>query len=317
MSRIVTITFSPCIDKSTTVPAFIPEKKLTCTTPKLEPGGGGINVARAIKKLGGEALAVFPSGGYTGKFLNHLMKIENVNFTAVDIAAETRENIIILETSTNNQYRFGMPGTPLQQIEWEQCLEAVGAIENAEYIVASGSLPPGAPIDIYAQLSKITSSCGAKMIVDTSGEALNAAAKEGVYLFKLNIGELSTLTGIAHIQKEEIENIAKALIRQHACEVMVVSLGIDGAVIITEKESYRIAAPRVERKSTVGAGDSMVAGIVLSLVRGTTLKQALQYGVACGTAATMNVGTELCHMQDVEYLYRTIIAENTTGKLPV
>src|SRR5438309_7044676 len=101
MSKIVTVTFSPCIDKSTTVPAFIPEKKLICTAPKLEPGGGGINVARVIRKLGGEALAVFPSGGYTGRFLNHLIELENVNYIAIDIASETRENIIIIEMSTN------------------------------------------------------------------------------------------------------------------------------------------------------------------------------------------------------------------------
>src|SRR4051794_36968390 len=137
MSKIVTITFSPCIDKSTTAPVFIPEKKLTCTPPKLEPGGGGINVARAIKKLGADALAIFPSGGYTGKFLNHLVEIENVNYIAIEIASETRENFIVLETSTNNQYRFGMPGTPLHEKELKQCIHAVAAKDGVEFIVAS------------------------------------------------------------------------------------------------------------------------------------------------------------------------------------
>jgi len=315
MPKIVTLTFSPCIDKSTTVPAFIPEKKLTCTAPKLEPGGGGINVARAIKKLGGEALAIFPSGGYTGKFLNHLVELENVNYIAIDIAGETRENIIVLEISTNNQYRFGMPGTLLQDNEWEKCIQAVAAIEDVEFIVASGSLPPGVPTDIYAQLAKITKQCGAKMIVDTSGEALKAAVKEGVYLLKPSIGELSTLTGIAHIKKEELESIAKELIHQNACEVMVVSLGVDGAILVTEKESYFVAAPKVERKSTVGAGDSMVAGIVLTLSKGRGFKEALQYGVACGTAATMNAGTELCHPHDVEDLFKVITSEDELSKL--
>jgi 6-phosphofructokinase 2 len=314
MSKIVAITFSPCIDKSTSVPAFIPEKKLSCTAPRLEPGGGGINVARAIKKLGGEAVAIFPSGGYTGKFLNHLMELENVNYKAIDIASETRENIIILESSTNNQYRFGMPGTPLQEKEWEQCIKTVAAIEDAEYFVASGSLPLGAPTDIYAQLAKITKGHGAKIIVDTSGEALKAAAKEGVYLLKPSIGELSTLTGIAHIKIEEVESLALELIHQNACEVMVVSLGIDGAMLVNNEESYFVAAPHVERKSTVGAGDSMVAGIVLSLSRGMSFRQALQYGVACGTAATMNAGTELCHIHDVEDLYRMIASEIETSK---
>jgi 6-phosphofructokinase 2 len=314
MSKIVTITFSPCIDKSTTVSAFIPEKKLSCTSPKLEPGGGGINVARAIKKLVGEAVAIFPSGGYTGKLLNHLMELENVNYKAIDIASETRENIIILETSTNNQYRFGMPGTPLQEKEWKQCINEVAAIEDAEFIVASGSLPPGAPANIYAELAKATKDYGSKMIVDTSGEALKAAAKEGVYLLKPSIGELSALTGIAHIKKEEVENLAKELIDQNACEVMVISLGIDGAMLVTKEESYFVVAPHVERKSTVGAGDSMVAGIVLSLSKGMSFQQALQYGVACGTAATMNAGTELCHIHDVEELYRMINSEIEMSK---
>ncbi|MFZ1369449.1 MAG: PfkB family carbohydrate kinase, partial [Ferruginibacter sp.] len=127
MASIITITFSPCIDKSTSIPALIPEKKLRCAVPKLEPGGGGINVARAIIKLGGSAVAVFPSGGYTGKFFNHLMENENVPSVIIETGNETRENIIVLDDSNNNQYRFGMPGTRLTETEWKQCLHAVEA----------------------------------------------------------------------------------------------------------------------------------------------------------------------------------------------
>src|SRR5688572_20349598 len=121
MASIITITFSPCIDKSTSVPSLVPEKKLKCATPKLEPGGGGINVARAIIKLGGNATAVFPSGGYTGKYFNHLMKEEKVPSIIIESANETRENIIVLDESSNSQYRFGMPGTGLKESEWRQC----------------------------------------------------------------------------------------------------------------------------------------------------------------------------------------------------
>ena len=184
MSSIVTITFSPCIDKSTSVPALQPEKKLLCKIPKTEPGGGGINVARAIKQLGGEAIAVFPSGGYTGKFFNHLLEKQQVASVIIESRHETRENIIVLDESLNNQYRFGFPGTPLSQHEWEQCLTAIEGINDAGFIIASGSLPPGVPKDIYARIARIAKTKNAKFIVDTSGEALTHAAEAGVYLMK-------------------------------------------------------------------------------------------------------------------------------------
>ncbi|MFI5134082.1 MAG: 1-phosphofructokinase family hexose kinase, partial [Chitinophagales bacterium] len=179
MPKIITITFSPCIDKSTSVPQLLPEKKLQCVVPKLEPGGGGINVARAIKKLGGEAIAIFPSGGYTGKYFNHLMEKENVPSVIIEIKNETRENIIVLDESSNQQYRFGMPGTELSESEWKQCIKVIEEMparpaggKDVEFIVASGSLPPGVPLDIYAHLAIIAKKQKAKLIVDTSGEAL-------------------------------------------------------------------------------------------------------------------------------------------------
>src|SRR6186713_85531 len=124
MPSIITITFSPCIDKSTSVPSLIPEKKLKCTSPKLEPGGGGINVARAIRKLGGEATAIFPSGGYTGKYFNQLMEDENVPSITIKSSQETRENIEVLDESSGNQYRLGFPGTELSDKEWKECIAA-------------------------------------------------------------------------------------------------------------------------------------------------------------------------------------------------
>ena len=306
MSKIVTITFSPCIDKSTSIPYLIPEKKLKCTVPKMEPGGGGINVARAIKKLGAEATAIFPSGGYTGKFFNHLLQSENVPSVIIETTSDTRENIIVLDESTNNQYRFGMPGNDLSENEWKQCLKVVEEIDKVEFIVASGSLPPGVPLNIYAQLAKIAQHKNAKFIVDTSGEALKQAADEGVFLLKPNIAELSSLAGIDQIDLADVEEVAKELIRKKGCAIIVVSLGSAGAILVTKSETYRAKPPEVDRKSTVGAGDSMVAGMVYSLSRGMNLKQVLQYGVACGTAATMNPGTELCRKEDVEKLFNLL-----------
>jgi 6-phosphofructokinase 2 len=306
MPSIITITFSPCIDKSTSVPALIPEKKLKCTAPKLEPGGGGINIARAIKKLGGEATAIFPSGGYTGKYFNHLLEKENIDVVIIESASETRENIIVLDEAGNNQYRFGMPGTALTEMEWKKCLQAVQDIQDAAFIIASGSLPPGVPADIYARLSKIAKTKMAKFIADTSGEALKHAAEEGVYMLKPNLGELSYLAGKKEIPLSEVKSIAQAIIARGKCEVMVVSMGAAGAMLVTSENAETFTPPEVERKSTVGAGDSMVAGIVYYLKQGKSLSQAVQYGVACGTAATLNAGTALCKKADADRLYSLI-----------
>lgn len=306
MASIITITFSPCIDKSTSIPELIPEKKLRCAVPKLEPGGGGINVARAIQKLGGSAVAIFPSGGYTGKFFNHLMEKDNVPSVIIETGNETRENIIVLDDSTNNQYRFGMPGTRLTETEWQQCLQAVEAIKNAEFIIASGSLPPGVPLNIYAQLAKIAKNNHAKFIVDTSGEALQHAADEGVFMLKPNLGELSSLAGKTELQPDDIKDIAMGMIAAGKCEVMAISMGAAGAMLVTRDMHAIIKPPPAERKSTVGAGDSMVGGIVFYLSQGKSLLEAVQYGVACGTAATMNTGTELCKKEDADRLYALI-----------
>jgi len=306
MSKIITITFSPCIDKSTSVPALMPEKKLKCTTPKLEPGGGGINVARAIKKLGSEATAIYPAGGYTGKYFSALLQQENIPVVIIKSSNETRENVIIMDESMNKQYRFGMPGTELKENEWKQCLKVIEEMQDVEFIVASGSLPPGVPLDIFAKIAVIAKKKNAKLIVDTSGEALKHAANEGVYLLKPNLGELSSLIGQEKINVSEIEEIAKKVIKKGHCEVVVVSMGESGGILVTKNETHRSVPPFVNRKSTVGAGDSMVAGILLALSQKKSMKEVVQYGVACGTAATLNPGTELCFSKDVNKLLTLI-----------
>ncbi|WP_026770256.1 1-phosphofructokinase family hexose kinase [Asinibacterium sp. OR53] len=303
MSSIVTITFSPCIDKSASIPFLIPDKKLQCSKVKLEPGGGGINVARAIKKIGGNATCILLSGGYTGKFLNHLLEKESIHTIIIETINETRENFIIKDEHTDNQYRLGMPAGKLSGNEWKQCLNALNEIKDVDFIVVSGSLPPGVPLGIFEQLTKNAERKNAKLIVDISGNALKEAVIQGVYLIKPNLAELSALVGLSSIHIDQVEGIAKNVIQQYKCEIIVVSLGKEGAMLVTRDEIYRVSPPKVKVKSTVGAGDSMVAGIVYSLTKGSNLKQALQYGVACGTAATMNPGTGLCHKEDADGLY--------------
>jgi len=306
MSKIVTITFNPCIDKSATVPQLIPEKKLSCSEPHFEPGGGGINVARAIKKLGGETLAIYPAGGYSGKFFNALLAKEKIPAIIIEIENPLRENVIVLEESSNNQFRFGFPGAKLLKHEWEQCIDAIDKITGAEFLIASGSLPEGVPDDIFARLATISKKKNLKLVVDTSKAALKHAANEGVYMLKPNLNELSLLLDKKELSKHEITAAGKEIISKKYCEVLLVSLGEKGAMLFTKNMELKVASPQVEKKSTVGAGDSMVAGFVLGLSQGKTFEDALKYGVACGTAATMNPGTELCNKNDADELFQSI-----------
>ncbi len=310
MKNIITITLNPAIDKSASIEHIVPEHKLRCKDIKYEPGGGGINVARAIKRLGGNALAVFSSGGYSGLLMQDLLKKEDISFLPVKVRDWTRENFIVVETSTNRQFRFGMPGPEMSLTEAEQFLDALDKIDpKPDFIVASGSLPPGLPADFYARMAKSAKSLGAKFILDTSGKALQLAIDEGVYLVKPNLGELSKLAKVDSITAEQVEMFAKQLIYKNNSKVVVVSMGAAGAMLVSDERTEHIPAPPVHKKSTVGAGDSMVAGMVYSLSQGDGLTDMVKFGVACGTAATMNSGTELFIKKDVENLYRWIISQ--------
>lgn len=313
MPAIITITFNPAIDKSTSVYGLIPEKKLSCASPVYEPGGGGINVARAIKKLGGEAVAVYLAGGENGKKLTQLLSDEIVTSMVTKTKNGTRENLIVLDNSTNQQYRFGMPGPNIYEQEWQECLDSLQNIQNVNYIVASGSLPPGVPTDIFTRIARIAKNKKAKLIVDTSGEALKQVVQTGVYLIKPNLKELSSLVGKKELNIDLAYDAASEVIANGNCEVVMISMGSAGALLVTKELALQVIPPSVDIKSTVGAGDSMVAGLALSLSENKSLTEAVQYGVACGTAATMNSGTELCRKEDAEHLYKLI--QNKTSVL--
>jgi 6-phosphofructokinase 2 len=319
MKIIATMALNPAIDKSSSVAHVVAEQKLYCKPPRFEPGGGGVNVSRAIKKLGGESILLYPAGGLTGERLKELLDEEGVDHRPFPIEGLIRESLVILEESTGRQYRFGMPGPEFQKKEWEQFLDALSAVEPApDYLVASGSLPPGVPADFYAQAARVGKDRGAKVIIDASGEVLEEVLKEGVYLIKPNVREFRGLVGEDIKEESQIKAEAKKMVKSGRCEVLVISLGAAGALMVSEEFADRILPPTVPIVSKVGAGDSMVAGIVLSLARGKPLRESVLFGVANGTAAVMTPGTELCRREEAERLYESMIAEemNTKGIKP-
>jgi 6-phosphofructokinase 2 len=302
---ILTVTLNPCIDKSSKVDQLKPESKLRCKEVINEPGGGGINVSKALQKLHTASVALFPAGGHNGNMLCSLLKEQGILFHAVDTKVETRENWVMLETSGNNQYRFTFPGREVKEETIKTLIDQIRSFAPT-FVVASGSLPPGLPDYFYGLIVKNAAAVGAKCIVDTSGAALQALKGKNAYLIKPNIGELCKMLNVEFLDKDEVPDAAQQAISDGFSEIIVVSLGAAGAWLVSSDKRYFIQAPSVEKKSTVGAGDSMVAGILYMLQKKQTLKEALAFGVACGSAATMNEGTQLFNGADAEQLYSII-----------
>jgi 6-phosphofructokinase 2 len=194
-----------------------------------------------------------------------------------------------------------MPGIELSEQEADQCLAMIEQLRPA-YLVASGSLPPGLPVTYYEKVASFAKKIGARFLLDTSGEALKAAADEGLYLLKPNLSELSALVGVEKLEMQEVDDAALQIIRLGKCQVVVVSMGPQGALLVTKDQTRHIPAPPVKKLSTVGAGDSMVAGMVWGLSKGYSPLEMVQLGVACGSAATLNQGTELFLQEDVTRL---------------
>jgi len=312
MKHILTITLNPTVDKSTVIDHLVPEKKMRCEQPKFEPGGGGINVSRALKRLDLDSLAIFPSGGRTGKLLQELLEKEKVNQQAVEVSAETRENFIVVASASNQQYRFGMPGIEIPFAEQEEFFIRFEKLNPfPDIIVISGSLPPGMLPEFLIRLVKKGKEKGSKVIVDTSEAALKHVVKEGVFLLKPNLGELGRLIGKDALDNDSADEAAQELIKAGGAEVIVVSLGAQGAYLITKDIKEYINAPTVKKLSTVGAGDSMVAGMVSILAQGGTYSEMVRMGVACGSAATMNSGTQLFKKEDAEKLYKWLMSKRS------
>jgi len=308
-SLIVTVTLNPAIDKSTVTDLIQPEAKQRCSDVFNEPGGGGINVSKALKKLKAESIALFPAGGHNGEKLKSLLAAEEIPFHSIDSSVETRENWVVLESETNHQFRFTFPGKSIEEWVIKKLVDDILSF-SPTYVVASGSLPPGLPDYFYGLIVNTANSVGAKCIVDTSGPALQALKGKNAFLIKPNISELCKMLNVDSLQNNEVADAAQQAVREGFAELIAVSMGPDGAWLVTTDEKHFASAPVVKKKSTVGAGDSMLAGITYMLQQHQPLQQVINFGVACGSAATMNEGTQLFKIEDVHKLYEQINSNN-------
>lgn len=309
MSEIVTLTMNPAVDKSTAVERVAPDKKLRCEAPRREPGGGGLNVSRAIRRLDGDSLALFLAGGPLGEILEGLLEEEGVDARSMKTEAWTRENLMVREEGEeDHQYRFDMPGPRIRESEWKEALDRIRSLDpSPKYLVASGSLPPGVPTDFYARVAEAVREFGGKMILDTSGDALKEGLEGEVYLAKPNLRELKALARDSEFSgdyEEAQARVAREILDKKWARVILVSMGSAGALLVDAEGTEKIPTPTVPIRSRVGAGDSMVAGVVLGLARKMDLRTAARFGIAAGAAAVMTPGTELCRKDDVEDLFQ-------------
>nr|MBS0020081.1 1-phosphofructokinase family hexose kinase [Gammaproteobacteria bacterium] len=303
MEQVVTVTVNPSLDVSATVDRLEPIKKLRSYNVRRDAGGGGINVARAIHVLGGEAHAVYAAGGAIGRQLEALLGATGVTAQVVPIADQTRENFTVYEQLCGTEYRFVMPGPTLHEAEWRGLIDAVAALDAA-YVVLSGSLPDGVPKNLYGLLIQRLKRADTRVVLDTSGAALNAGLAEGVFLVKPNLRELQSATGASLDTDEAREAAARSLIVEGRTEVVALTLGEHGALFVWREGALRLPAPKVDACSSVGAGDSFMAGLVLRLAQGASRETAFRFALAAGTAALLTPGPELCRREDAERLYQ-------------
>ena len=302
-AQIVTLTMNPALDITTAVDTVRPTEKLRCETTRYDPGGGGINVARVAHVLGGSVSAVFPAGGPTGELLMSLLGEAGVPFRHVPIAASTRESFTVNENTSGQQYRFVLPGPPLTLTEQTRCIDQL-RIEagSAEFVVASGSLPPEVSGDYYQRVADMCRHLGVRLILDTSGGGLQHVSS-GVYLLKASVRELRECLGLPLATESEQFAAAHELVENGCAQVVLVSLGSHGALLATEQASHRFPAIPMRGGSGVGAGDAMVAAITAGLTRGWPLVKSVRLGVAAGAAMLMTPGTAACNRAEVEKLF--------------
>jgi len=303
MTAILTVTLNPSLDVWGEADTIRATRKCRTGKQRYDPGGGGINVARVVHTLGGEAEALYVAGGEIGELVDRLMLERGISAHRVSIPGMTRIGFTTREASTGLEYRFVPEGAPITPEAIERCMEAV-AVHKGRYVVASGSLPPDAPVDLYARMAELTVRRGAKFVLDTSGKALvKTLETTPVHLIKPSIGEMEQLVGRKLDVNAAIRE-ASALVERGVSEIVAVTLGADGAIIADADGAEFVPAVPVRVRSAVGAGDSFLAAMTLTLSQGKPVREAFRLGIAAGAAAATTAGTELCRSEDVARLLR-------------
>lgn len=308
MKPIVTLSINPSIDGASETEIVRPIRKMRTTNERYDPGGGGINVARVIQELGGRLTAVYIAGGVTGSVLERLVTDCGIDGRRINSAGHTRISHVVFERSTGKEYRFVPEGPQVSEPEWRSSLDQLETLD-CDYLVASGSLARGVPTDFYVRVGEIARRKNARFVLDTSGPALRQTlAAGGVHLVKPSRGEFEELLGEKLPDRKALKNAALSFVRSTDVELLVVSMGREGA-LLAHSEGVEWQEPLdVPVRSAVGAGDSFVAAMTLGLAQGMPRSKAFMFGAAAGTAAVLTPGTEMSRRSDVERIFAELQA---------
>lgn len=295
-----TITLNPSVDQHLTVRRLVKDDALRAEEVSWHAGGKGINVARVVHALGGRGCAFGLVGGFPGRMLAQWLGDAGIPHRLTPIAGDTRINTTIADRRDGTQTHLRAPGPRVTPRDLDRLTAALLAYRPApRFWVLGGSLPPGAPATCYRQLINRLEATGAQCVLDTDDEALTAGLDATPFLIKPNEHEFQRLTGRRAGSDRRIAAAARRVVAR-GTQVVMVTLGPRGAIVVTAAEAFRVTTPRVVVKSLVGAGDSTVAGTLVALERGWPLREAVRYGVAAGTAAVLTPGTMLCERRAVE-----------------
>ncbi len=315
MHKILTISLNPALDSAAEVGQVVPDLKLRCVNPSLEPGGGGVNASRAIALLGGESTAFVALGGATGNLMAELLDAAGLEVQRFNGPGLTRQSTAILETGTGRQFRFGQPGPDWQAADALRAMAAIAALlEPDMLVVATGSLPPGVADDFYVKLGQRIKAAGARMIVDASGRAQKALLTQGhglVMVLRMDRHESDLLAGQPLETLAQAARFAQAIAAQGLAELVILARGAEGSVFAMAGGCFHCCAPKGAVVSKVGAGDSFVGGLTLGLARGLGFEAAAKLATAAAAAAVMTAGSQLCERKTVEHL----LADTTLTKL--
>ena len=299
---ILAIALNPSVDVSSDARRVQPTKKVRTHNQRRHAGGGGVNVARVIDKLGGQADLLVMAGGETGALLKDALSQLGNHLHVVDIGEPTRLAFMVFEEETGLEYRFVPDGPEVTAEEIETAMQTVRDFRG-DYMVASGSLPRGAPDDTYARRADIASENGVRFILDTSGiPLLKTAENSNIFLLKPSLSELETIAGHS-LDERGITETAKRLVEDGKAQYVTVTLGRSGACLIGRGINLRLPAIHVPVRSAVGAGDSFLAALTWRLSEGDPIETAFRFGLAAGAAAAITPGTELCRREDVYAIY--------------
>ena len=307
MTSVVTVTLNPTIDVFGEAEAVRPTHKVRLGGTTYEPGGGGINVARMIRELGGATTAIALCGGEMGAFLARLLTEEGIALQPVAISGQTRVAFMVRDRSSGLEYRFVPEGPRVEIADVEHCVAAI-SLHREGYVVASGSLPAGAPSDCYVRLAKAAQQNGLAFVLDTSGEALRAALEHGgLLLVKPSRSELEAYSG-GPLDETGLAREAQKLVEAGKSRFVALTLGADGALLASPEGVLHLPAIPVPVRSAVGAGDSFLGAMVWALTENWSPADAFRLGLAAGSAAAGNIGATLCTREDVFTLYQRVHA---------